>query len=112
SANASDWIKNYPDMSGALQQCAVLKKQLLPHFTDGTFIGDRSLAEPCPAAHVAAYVRPQQALVVVINEGVSRKISLSGELSQWLGDGSTRKIKCFNADGHMVSEKMASRSLW
>lgn len=112
SANASDWIRNYPEMSVALKQCAALKKQFLPHFTEGTFIGDGILSEPCPGAHVAAYVRPKQALVVVINEGAPRKLELSCELSPWLGEAPKRTVKCFNADGRLISEKKISHSLW
>lgn len=112
SANASDWIKNYPELSVALKQCAALKKQFLPHFTEGTLIGDCLLSEPCPGAHIAAYVRPKQALVVVINEGAPRKLDLTCDLSPWLGEASKRIVKCFNADGRLISEKKISRSQW
>jgi hypothetical protein len=113
SANASDWIKNYPEMSLALKQCAALKKQFLPYFTEGTFIGDCLLAEPCPGTHAAAYVLPGRLLLALINEGAPRKISFQGDLGPWFGsDARTWRVKTFNADGKRVSEAKLSRPSW
>ncbi len=69
STNGSDWIANHPELSAALKQCAALRKQFLDYFTDGTLIGDCILTEPCPTAHVSAYVLHDRILVILINTG-------------------------------------------
>lgn len=113
SANASDWIRNYPEMSQALKQCAALRKQFLPYFTQGTFIGDCLLAEPCPGTHAAAYVLPDRLLLVLVNETARRKIEFQANLGLWLEvAGKTPRAKWFNANGQKVAETKACQPLW
>jgi hypothetical protein len=113
SANASDWIRNYPEMSLALKQCAALKKQFQPYFTEGDFIGDCLLSEPCPGAHLATYVLPGRLLLVLINEGASRKLSFQADLGPWFpSDARAWRVTAFNADGKRLSEAKLSRPSW
>ena len=47
--NGTAVISDRPALSAALQQAAKLRKQFLPYFVDGTFIGDSVLIQPTKA---------------------------------------------------------------
>ena len=112
AANATDWIKNYPAMALALKQCAALKKQFLPYFTEGTFIGNCLLTEPTPGTHTAVYILPNRLLMVLLNEGAPREVSFSTDLGAWLKDNQSWQVKNYDESGQLLSEKKISQSLW
>lgn len=113
SVNGSGRIESYPELSRALTQCAKLKKQFLPYFTEGKMIGDCILSETCPGIHTTAYVLSDRLLMVLINEAGPREISFQGDLAPWLGDDAkTRRVKAYNADGESLSEARISRPQW
>lgn len=113
SINGSDRIEAYPELSRALKQCAKLKKQFLPYFTEGKMIGDCILSEPCPGIHTTTYVLPDRLLMVLINTEGARKVEFQTDLAPWLGnDAKTRQIKSYNADGERISETKISRPQW
>jgi hypothetical protein len=112
SANATDWISNYPEMSRALKQCAARRKQFLPYFTEGTFIGGCLLAEPCAGAHTSAYVLPDGLLLVLINEGAPRRIAFAADPSAWLPKGEGWRVRSWNADGKRLSESKLRGPTW
>ncbi|MEP6662700.1 MAG: hypothetical protein ABJC04_03450, partial [Verrucomicrobiota bacterium] len=107
SINGSDLIEPYPELSKALKQCAKLKKQFLPYFTEGTLIGDCILSSQCKGAHVSAYVSGDKLLMLLINEGEPRKVEFQSNLSSWL-TGKKWQVKSFNADGQKISETKLS----
>ncbi|HET6455952.1 MAG TPA: hypothetical protein VFI02_16225, partial [Armatimonadota bacterium] len=102
SANASDRISSYPDLSKALKQCAGLRKKFLPYFLDGTLIGDCILSEPCPATHITAYVLPDRALMILINQGGSRKVSFACDLAPWVKSSGGYEARAFDEDGKLL----------
>lgn len=112
SINGSDFIEPYPELSRALKQCAKLKKQFLPYFTEGTLIGDCVLSVPCQGAHVTAYVLFGRLLMVVINEGEPRKVEFQSNLSPWINEAKTWRVKSYDADGQKTSETKISRPQW
>jgi hypothetical protein len=112
SANATDWINNYPEMSRALKQCAARRRQFLPYFTQGTFIGGCLLAEPCPGTHMAGYVLPDGLLLVLINEGAPRKIPFAADPGAWLAKGGGWRIRAWSADGKRLSESKLRGTAW
>ena len=112
SANATDWIGNYPEMSGALRQCAARRRQFLPYFTQGTFIGGCLLAEPCPGAHTAAYILPDGLLLVLINEGAPRRVSFAADPGAWLPKGEGWRVRAWSADGKRLSESNLRGPAW
>ena len=90
-ANASDLIAHHPELSLTLKQCARLRAQFLPYFTDGMLIGECILSKPCPEALVAAYVLPGKVLIIVVNtSGKARKIDLACDFQTWAPNGSGR----------------------
>ena len=112
SANATDWINSYPELSRALKQCAARRKQFLPYFTEGKFIGECLLAEPCPGAHTAAYVLPEKLLMVLINESAPRRISFTADPASWLPNGDGWRARAWRADGKLMSEAKLRGPAW
>ena len=113
SANGSDWISNYPDLSKALKQCAGLRKTFLPYFLDGTLIGDCILSQPCPATHVTAYALHDRALLILINKCGSRQVDFECDLGPWVKSSSGRyEAKSYNEDGKLLGTEKIEGAAW
>jgi len=113
SINGSDYIANQPELSKALKQCAGLRRQFLPYFTDGVLIGDCILAEECPGTHVTAYVLPDRVLMIIINQGSKRRIGVRCDIAPWLKSASGRyRIKCYGENGGLISETPITGGQW
>jgi len=82
--NGSDWIANHPELGRALRQCARLRAQFLPYFVEGTLLGDCLLSEPCPGTVVGSYVLGDRALLIVVNTGERRPVTLRCDPRPWL----------------------------
>ena len=113
SVNASDYISSYPDLGKALKQCARLRQRFLRYFTEGTLIGDCILAEPCPGMHVTAYVLPDRALMVLINEGAPRQIPINCDLGAWVRSTSGKyEARCFDEEGAPHAKAEVPTAVW
>lgn len=113
SANGSDRISNYPELSKALRQCAGLRKQFLRYFVDGTLIGDCILSKPCPAAHVTAYTLHDRVLVIMINRGASRQIEFASDLGPWVKSRSERyEARAYDEDGKLLDTTKIEGAEW
>jgi hypothetical protein len=100
SINASDYIASAPDFAAALKQCAALRKQFLPYFTDGELIGECILSDPAPTARVCAYVLPDRVLMIVLNNGAAGPLNLKIDLRPWCHSPTGNyQMKPFSADG-------------
>ena len=111
----SDWIEDHPELSRVLKDCASLRKQFLPYFTRGVFIGDCILSEPCNNAHVSAYVLSDKILIIAINLEEPQSIVLNCNLNLWLeSKAQNYQIKSYNESGKMleVSEYHKKQELW
>ena len=112
SVNGSDYIANYPDLSKALKQCAALRKQFLPYFTDGTLIGECILTQPS-AMHVSAYVLPDRALVLVVNREGQPPASIACDLAPWLKSKSGGYVvKAYGEDGVLQATTKITGGAW
>jgi hypothetical protein len=105
SANGSGWISDHPELSQALKQCASLKKQFLPYFTDGNLIGDCLFKAPCPGTHTCAYVFPDKALLILINLDLNpRKFGFDVDIAPWVKSASGRyEARHYTAQGKLAS---------
>ena len=104
AVNGSDWITNYPPLSAALKQCAALRSQFLEYFTEGRFIGGCLLSEPCPSAHVASYILPDRALLLILNRGAKRSVAFSCDLEPWLPrQNAAYSVKQYDSAGALVN---------
>jgi hypothetical protein len=85
SINGSDYIGNYPGLSKALKQCARLKNQFLPYFTDGDLVGDGLLIKYPDGVHACAYTLKNRAVMVFINTApTQREIPFDIDLAPWI----------------------------
>jgi len=106
SINGSDYISNYPDLSKALKQCAKLKKQFLPYFTEGELIGECLLTKPLKEIQTCAYTLPDRAIMIIINTTNQKQTFEFGlNLAPWIqSNGGKYKTKQYNENGEIVSE--------
>jgi len=104
--NGSDSIRNHPDLSRALKQCAALRAQFSPYFTEGAFIGGCLLTRSCPGTHCAARVLDDRLLFLVTNEGEARSLTLDYDAAPWLATPATGlRLLAYDADGSLLSEE-------
>lgn len=111
STNASGYIGDSPEMSKALKQCAALRKQFLPFFTEGVLIGECLLAEPCPQAFVCSYVLGDRAMMIMINQGGEQNIEFDLDLGLWIA-GKSFTARSFDANGHPVATEQLPSARW
>ncbi len=102
SINGSDRIGNHPDLSRALKQCAKLRKQFVTYFADGTFIGNGILSKECNA-RVTAYVLPDRALMLIMNEAADRPVSFECDPAPWIKPSpSGYETRCYDGEGNIL----------
>ncbi|MFA5816175.1 MAG: hypothetical protein WC865_11195, partial [Bacteroidales bacterium] len=110
SINGSDYISNYPDLSKALKQCAKLKKQFLPYFTEGDLVGDCLLNKPLNGVHACAYTLPDRAIMILISTSpLKQVVEFDVNLAPWVKstDGNY-EVKQYDENGKLVSTTPAN----
>ncbi|MCK9411036.1 MAG: hypothetical protein M0Q53_01965 [Prolixibacteraceae bacterium] len=105
SINGSDYIANYPELSKALKQCAKLKKQFLPYFTEGDLVGDCLLSKPLPGVHTCAYALPDRAVMIIINTSLPKQtVEFDVKLASWIKSASGKyEMRQYNENGELVA---------
>jgi len=113
SVNGSDWISNCAEMSKSLKECAALRKQFLEYFTEGRFIGDCLLSEPCPSTHVANYILHGKALFLILNRGAKSTVGFKCDLAPWLASGNgLYTVKQFDSGGTVTNALRLDSATW
>ncbi|MCK9641427.1 MAG: hypothetical protein M0R39_16095, partial [Prolixibacteraceae bacterium] len=112
SINGSDYIANYPGLSKALKQCAGLKKQFLPYFTEGELIGECLLTKPLKEIHPCAYTLPDRAIMIIINtSNQNQTFEFDLNLAPWIKSATGKyEMKHYNEIGAVVSEASVNAS--
>jgi hypothetical protein len=101
--NGSGTIGQYPEFAKLLKQCADRRRQFLEYFTDGTLIGECLLSRDCPGAHVTAYVRPDKALLMILNQQDRRAVPFQCGLAAWIKSPTDRyQVDCYDLDGKLL----------
>jgi hypothetical protein len=84
SPNGTALISERSALSAALIRASALRKQFLPYFTQGTFIGDSVTSLPSES-FVRGYQLRDKMLVIVVNDGKQpTAATFRSDLSQWL----------------------------
>lgn len=112
SINGSDYISSKPALSAALKTCAKIRKQFLPYFTDGTFIGGCLLTEPSQV-RLTAYAMPDRIMALALNQsGIEQSFTFKYDARPWLASKSSKyEIRSYNSAGELLSsEEVSSRS--
>ncbi len=109
SVNGSDWIRNWPDLGAALKQCAALRRQFLPYFTQGSLIGNCILTQWCDSGVVSAYVLPDRALILIMNEGQPHPVNFQYDVRPWVtAPGKRYTLRRYDTQGVLVETKDVS----
>jgi hypothetical protein len=114
SVNGSARITDYPELSAALRQCAVLRSQFLEYFTDGRLIGRCILREVMsPAVHTSAWLLPDRVLVLMLNKGGEADYPFVFDLGPWLAPGDVGyRVQPYNSSGEAGTDVTASGPVW
>jgi hypothetical protein len=109
--NGSDWIKNHPDLSRTLKQCAELRWQFLPYFTQGRLVGECVLAEPNSTIHLTAYILEDKVLAIAVNTAQQQTQDLKFDVGPWLKDNAgPLEVRVIDQKGRLVaSNRQKSR---
>lgn len=112
SINGSDYISNNLSLSAALKMCAGIRKQFLPYFADGTFIGGCLLTEPSQA-RLTAFVMPDRIMALALNQsGIEQSFTFKYDARPWLTSKSQKyEVRSYNSKGDLIgSEDVSSRT--
>jgi hypothetical protein len=110
--NGSALISSQPDMAQALKDAASLRKQFLPFFVDGTFIGD-SVLRKRTSAFVRGYTLDNKLLIIVLNDqDKAESVAVSSDLSLWLPSSKSYVSKYYDSDGRLVRTTPGTGEGW
>lgn len=108
--NGSERIANVPALSAALKECAALRQQFLPYFTEGTLIGACLQPEPSPGVRLSAYVLPDRVLALVLNQGGQGKLPYRYDLSPWLEGAGMVTVSRYDHTGAPIESRRVPAS--
>ena len=100
--NGSALISSQPEMAEAVRTTASLRKQFLPFFVDGTFIGD-SVLRTESSGFVHGYALEKRLLVMVLNDRDKPQfVTVGSDLGLWLPTAPSYLIKYYDSTGKLV----------
>jgi hypothetical protein len=86
-------------MAAALKEVASLRKQFLPFFVDGVFIGDSVLSQPS-SAFVRGHVLGDKLLVIVLNDQTQAQwVTFEANLGLWLPASESYRVQSYDSSG-------------
>jgi hypothetical protein len=114
--NGTAWIHDFPKLGMALKQCAALRKQFLPYFVEGNFLGSSVLAAPSQA-HVVGYQRPDSLLLIALNPSEEERLTprVAVKVNDWLGhEGKpdSLSLTVYDAQGHELERQTMPVGFW
>jgi hypothetical protein len=110
--NGTALISDEPDLARALLQAAALRKQFLPYFTQGTFIGDSVLSREVDA-FVRGYQRTDGLLVVALNDQpAQRLVSIESDLALWLPRAARYEVTSYDGSGRKLGSSEIAGPQW
>jgi len=110
--NGTALISEEPVLAAALKQVAGLRKEFLPYFVDGTFIGDSVLRE-ATSAFVRGYQRGNKLLVIVLNDQArSQVVGVESDLELWLPATESYQVKYYDSEGKLLATIPGKGGRW
>lgn len=111
-SNGSALISSQPDMAKSLKEVASLRKQFLPFFVEGTFIGDSVLSKRT-SAFVRGYTLDKKLLIIVLNDqDEAEKVTVSSDLNLWLPSTQSYISNYYHSDGRLVRTARGTGRRW
>jgi len=110
--NGSALISSQPEMAKALKEVASLRKQFLPFFVEGVFIGDSMLRQPC-SAFVKGYVHGDKLLVIVLNDQAQAQgVTFQADLGLWLPASESYRVQSYDSSGKLRETASVQGARW
>jgi hypothetical protein len=110
--NGSALISSQPDMAKALKDAASLRKQFLPFFVNGTFIGDSVLSKRT-SAFVRGYTLDNKLLIIVLNDqDKAENVTVNSDLGLWLPSTRSYVSQYYDSDGKLVRTARGTGQRW
>jgi hypothetical protein len=110
--NGTALISDKPLLAQALTRAAGLRKQFLPYFTQGTFIGDAVLTREVDA-FVKGYQRGDGLLVIALNDKARQQIvPVESDLGLWLPEAAAYEVTTYDTSGRKLGTSTASGPQW
>lgn len=105
-------ISSQPDMAKALKEVASLRKQFLPFFDEGTFIGESALSKRA-SAFVRGYTLDKKLLMIVLNDQAkAEKVAVNSDLRLWLPSTQSYVSKYYDSAGRLVRTVRSAGQQW
>ena len=127
ATNGTKLISEEPELAAALRQVAALRRQFLPYFVEGNFLGESVLSRPVcrfvrskmdgeiggalsnpgkfeyPDIFVRGHQLRNKLLIVVLNNSnVARPVEIPSNLGLWLPEADAYQVTYFNGVGHRI----------
>lgn len=110
--NGTALIGDKPELARAVSAAAKLRKQFLPYFVEGTFIGDSVLSAPS-TGFVRGYRLPGKLLVIVLNDAATTKtVNVQSNLGLWLPRAARYKVTTYDGAGVRSGDASLSAANW
>jgi hypothetical protein len=111
-ATGSALISDEPALAQALDEVAPRRKQFLPYFTQGVFLGDSVLSAPT-SAFVSAHQLQGKLLIIVLNDRrQAQQVVLQSDLRLWLPAASSYQVEYYDAAGKLAGVRPVSSPHW
>jgi hypothetical protein len=110
--NGTALVSEKPALAATLKELARLRKQFLPFFTDGTFLGDSVLCEPAPAL-VRGYELGKKLLLIVLNnKAYPTRVGLQSDLRLWISGSISYETKYYDSAGKLINAQESQGRNW
>ena len=110
--NGSALISDRPALAAALEEAASLRKQFLPFFVDGVFIGDSMLSQTC-SAFVKGHVHGDKLLVIALNDQAQpQAVAFQADLGWWLPVSESYRVQSYDSNGKLRETASVQGARW
>ncbi len=110
--NGSALIGERPALSAAVKEVASLRRQFLPFFVEGTFLGDSILSQPT-RAFVRGHQLGDRLLVLVLNDQKeTQDLVFQTDLSLWLPRTEAYEVKSYDSKGTLLATTAEGGARW